>query len=106
LFAADEADPGTLAAWKTRAEAAMAGHGQVHVITRGHLPTTPTEGVLADVRSEAHNRYGVRRPSLYLIRPDKYVGLRHDAIDFAPVLEYFRNLMGVRKPDTTTALTG
>ena len=106
VFAADETDPATLAAWKARAEEAIAGHGQVHVITRGHLPTAPTEGVFADVRSEAHNRYGVRRPSLYLIRPDKYVGHRDDAIAFAPVLEYFRRLTGERKPATPSALTG
>ncbi|MFI7118487.1 FAD-dependent monooxygenase [Amycolatopsis sp. NPDC049868] len=94
LFAADESDPGTLAAWKTEAEQIMAGHGQVLIITRGHLPATPTDGVFADVRSEAHNRYGVRRPSLYLIRPDKYVGHRDDDIDFTPVRHYFRTLRG------------
>jgi 2-polyprenyl-6-methoxyphenol hydroxylase-like FAD-dependent oxidoreductase len=106
VFTADESDPSTLTAWKARAEETMAGHGQVHVITRGHLPTAPTEGVFADVRSEAHNRYGVRRPSLYLIRPDKYVGHRQDAVDFALVLEYFRRLTGERKPATPSALTG
>jgi 2-polyprenyl-6-methoxyphenol hydroxylase-like FAD-dependent oxidoreductase len=92
LFAADETDPGALTAWKAQAEQVMAGHGHVLVITRGHLPTAPAEGVLADLRSEAHNRYGVRRPSLYLIRPDKYVGHRNDDVGFAPVREYFRAL--------------
>jgi 2-polyprenyl-6-methoxyphenol hydroxylase-like FAD-dependent oxidoreductase len=92
LFAADETDPDTLTAWKAEAEQAMAGHGEVTIITRGHLPTAPVDGVLADLRSEAHNRYGVRRPSLYLIRPDKYVGHRNDDIGFAPVRHYFETL--------------
>ncbi|MEO3872122.1 hypothetical protein ABGB18_25180 [Nonomuraea sp. B12E4] len=71
----------------------MAGHGEVHLLTRGHLPPVP--GALADLRSEAHNRYGVRRPSLYVIRPDKYVGYRGDAVDLAPVTDYFRTLTGI-----------
>jgi hypothetical protein len=67
----------------------MAGHGQVHLITRCHLPPVATDGVFADLRSDAHNRYGVRRPSLYLIRPDKYVGHRNDTMDFISIREYF-----------------
>jgi hypothetical protein len=31
----------------------------------------------------------VRRPSLYLIRPDKYVGFRGDRVDFTSVSDYF-----------------
>lgn len=98
LFAADEYRPTTLIGWKRRAEEAMAGRGHVHLITRCHLPSAPTEGVLADVQSAAHNRYGVRRPSLYLIRPDKYIGHRNDTIDFATVHAYFSAL--VARPDT------
>ncbi|MFI6537998.1 FAD-dependent monooxygenase [Nonomuraea sp. NPDC050547] len=92
LFAADTTDPTTLAAWQASAHEAMAGHGEVHLITRGHLPPDPLDGVFADLRSEAHNRYGVRRPSLYLIRPDKYVGFRGDDLGLTPVHDYFRAL--------------
>jgi hypothetical protein len=88
LFTCDETDPATLTAWKDEAEKVMAGHGQVLIVTRGHLPAAPTEGTFADLRSEAHNRYGVRRPSLYLIRPDKYVAHRTDEIDFTAVQRY------------------
>jgi hypothetical protein len=84
----------------------MAGHGQVLIITRGHLPTTPTDGVFADVRSEAHNRYGVRRPSIYLIRPDKYIGHRNDDIDLPPVRDYFRTLGGEPGRSTVSAVVG
>ncbi|TQM05892.1 FAD-dependent monooxygenase [Pseudonocardia kunmingensis] len=98
LFAADEADARTLTAWKAAAEEVMAGHGQVLLVTRGHLPTAPVEAVFADVRSEAHNRYGVRRPSLYLIRPDKYVAHRVDDVDLAAVRRYFQVLAGAPAP--------
>jgi 2-polyprenyl-6-methoxyphenol hydroxylase-like FAD-dependent oxidoreductase len=94
LFAADEGDADTLASWKVEADEVMAGHGQVHLITRGHLPTSPTDAVFADLRSEAHNRYGVRHPSLYVIRPDKYVGHRTNDIDLLSVRHYFRTLTG------------
>ena len=106
LFAAGESDPATLAAWKVEAERVMDGHGQVLIITRGHLPTTPTNGVFADVRSEAHNRYGVRRPSTYLIRPDKYVGHRDDDIDFPRVRDYFRTLVRGSGRSTENAVAG
>ncbi|MBF8187423.1 FAD-dependent monooxygenase [Nonomuraea sp. K274] len=92
LFGADTTDPGILAVWQAAAREVMDGHGDVHLVTRGHLPPGPAEGIYADPRSEAHNRYGVRRPSLYVIRPDKYVGYRGDQVDFAPVTDYFRVL--------------
>ncbi|MEO3803027.1 hypothetical protein [Nonomuraea sp. B1E8] len=92
LFAADTTDPDALEAWRSAACAAMAGYGEAHLITRGHLPHGLTGGVAADPRSQAHNRYGVRRRSLYLIRPDKYVGYRGDSADLAAVHDYFRAL--------------
>ncbi|MFI6577960.1 FAD-dependent monooxygenase [Nocardiopsis sp. NPDC050513] len=92
VFAADVIDPPTLNAWAADARAAMGGYGRVHLVTRGHLPSEPREGVLADVRSRAHGRYGVHRPSLYLVRPDKYVAHRSDTVDFAPVRRYLRAL--------------
>ncbi|GAB2512961.1 FAD-dependent monooxygenase [Nocardiopsis aegyptia] len=97
LFAADVADPAVLRSWADAGRAAMGGYGRVHVVVRGHLPAEPVEGVVADLRGEAHNRYGVRRPSLYLVRPDKYVGYRADGIDTAPVRDYFRALAEVRE---------
>jgi hypothetical protein len=60
--------------------------------------------VFADLRSEAHNRYGVRGPSVYVIRPDKYVGYRADEIDFAGVRDYLRRLASA--PDRHTAGAG
>ncbi|SDK31475.1 FAD-dependent monooxygenase [Nonomuraea jiangxiensis] len=97
LFAADLTDPAALAGWQAAARRVMAGHGEVHLVTRGHLPPAAgpgMDGALADLRSDAHNRYGVRRPSLYVIRPDNYVGYRADDADLTPVTGYFRTLTG------------
>jgi 2-polyprenyl-6-methoxyphenol hydroxylase-like FAD-dependent oxidoreductase len=92
LFAADTTDPAALAAWRSAARTAMAGRGEALVITRGHLPPGPAAGIAADLRSEAHNRYGVRRPSLYIVRPDKYIGYRGDSVDFTAANDYFHAL--------------
>jgi 2-polyprenyl-6-methoxyphenol hydroxylase-like FAD-dependent oxidoreductase len=89
VFAADESNSDTVREWKRQAEEVMAGHGHVHLITRCHLAIIPTDGAFADVRSDAHDRYGVQRPSLYLIRPDNYVGYRNDTMDFAAIGGYF-----------------
>ncbi|GGP06030.1 hypothetical protein LDL08_18205 [Nonomuraea glycinis] len=75
-----------------RAQVLTAAYAAHPTRSRGHLPHDLMDGVFADLRSEAHNRYGVRRPSLYLIRPDKYVGFRGDSLDFARVTDYFRAL--------------
>jgi 2-polyprenyl-6-methoxyphenol hydroxylase-like FAD-dependent oxidoreductase len=109
LFTCDETDPATLTAWQDEAEKVMAGHGQVLIVTRGHLPAAPTEGIFADLRSEAHNRYGVRRPSLYLIRPDKYVAHRTDEIAFTSVQQYLGRLGSgstQRHPDALAPAAG
>jgi 2-polyprenyl-6-methoxyphenol hydroxylase-like FAD-dependent oxidoreductase len=92
LFAADMIDSASLEAWAAAGRKAVGDHGQVHVVTRGHLPSEPVDGAMADRRGEAHNRYGVRRPSLYLVRPDKYVAYRADDTDLAPVYDYFQAL--------------
>ncbi|MGX7669593.1 FAD-dependent monooxygenase [Plantactinospora sp. DSM 117369] len=86
LFAGDTTDRSALASWRAAAGQAMRGRGSVHLVTRSR------QGFLTDPRSEAHNRYGVRRPSVYLLRPDKYVGFRTDTVDFGLVDGYFRRL--------------
>lgn len=92
LFTAEESNSDIVSGWRHDAEEIMAGRGAVHVITRCHLPVVPTTGVYADVRSDVHDRYGVQRPSLYLIRPDKYIGYRSDTINFDAIADYFRRI--------------
>jgi hypothetical protein len=66
------------------------------MITRVHVPPDAPREALADPRGEAHRRYGVRRPSLYLVRPDNYIAYRRDSIDLAPVHDYFDQTLGLR----------
>ena len=92
VFAADTGDSETLTSWKTEAELAMIGLGRVHIITRVHRPRTPADGIFVDLHNQAHNRYGVRRPSIYLTRPDKYIAHRSDTIEFGAIADYVRTL--------------
>ena len=90
VFTADIGDPRTLESWRSYAEDAMGTAGTVSIITRGHVRPSGPAQTLCDLRSEAHNRYGVRVPSLYLIRPDKYIGYRSDSLNFAAVTDHLR----------------
>ncbi|SDL08105.1 2-polyprenyl-6-methoxyphenol hydroxylase [Glycomyces sambucus] len=94
VFAADTSDPELLTAWRDEARDAMGDFGPVHLLTRVHLPRAIEDDALVDRRNEAHNRYGARRPSMYLIRPDQYIGYRTDTVDFTPIRDYFRTLTG------------
>jgi 2-polyprenyl-6-methoxyphenol hydroxylase-like FAD-dependent oxidoreductase len=51
--------------------------------------------VLRDPKQRTHISYGVSTPSLYLIRPDGYVGSRRDAGDEAELVEYLRRQYGI-----------
>lgn len=94
VFAADTSDPEVLTAWRNEAQDAMGDFGRVHILTRVHIPQAVEDDTLVDRHNEAHNRYGARRPSMYLIRPDQYIGYRSDNVDFAPIRDYFRTLTG------------
>lgn len=94
VFAADTSDPEILTAWEREARNAVGDLGRVHLLTRVHIPHAVEEGTLVDRHNEAHNRYGAHRPSMYLIRPDQYIGYRSDTTDFAPIRDYFRTLTG------------
>jgi 2-polyprenyl-6-methoxyphenol hydroxylase-like FAD-dependent oxidoreductase len=51
--------------------------------------------VLNDPRQRAHVSYGASTPSLYLIRPDGYVGFRCHAGDEAELVDYLQRHYGV-----------
>ena len=42
-----------------------------------------------DTAATVHHRYGAGVPSVYVIRPDGYIGFRGLGSDPLPVLEYF-----------------
>ncbi|PSN14953.1 hypothetical protein C7293_09410 [filamentous cyanobacterium CCT1] len=51
--------------------------------------------ILLDVDGEAHRRYGVQQPSLYLIRPDGYIGYRCQSIAIETLKTYLTQVVGL-----------
>ena len=96
LFSGASPDPATLstlndlsARLNTVADASL--RTTVIVQSGGMSTPGPAAGLsLADSEGEAHRRYGVSGPRLYLVRPDGYVGFRggpQDAPDLAAYLD-------------------
>lgn len=50
------------------------------------------EIVLLDPDQEAHKTYGAKAESLYLVRPDGYIGFRSQAAEAEPLIEYLDRL--------------
>jgi hypothetical protein len=48
--------------------------------------------VLQDVSGTLHKQYGANAESLYLIRPDGYIGFRSQPVAVEPLLEYLSHL--------------
>ena len=48
--------------------------------------------MLLDADGALHSLYGARTESLYLIRPDGYVGFRSQPADEDPLLDYLRTV--------------
>jgi 2-polyprenyl-6-methoxyphenol hydroxylase-like FAD-dependent oxidoreductase len=56
---------------------------------------------LFDLDEQAHRRFKVREPLLFLIRPDGYVGFRAPLEDVRALLAYLRRVLSVAAPPTT-----
>jgi 2-polyprenyl-6-methoxyphenol hydroxylase-like FAD-dependent oxidoreductase len=59
---------------------------------------TPQDGyhVLGD-SGMAHASYHVEEPTLFIVRPDGYIGLRTEAGNWSGVTEYFEKIMGAER---------
>ncbi|PRX96216.1 FAD-dependent monooxygenase [Allonocardiopsis opalescens] len=105
LFAGRAPRPGelrSLAALAARTERATAGRVRGYLVIAGErAPAEPAEetAVLLDPSGELHDAYGARRPALYLIRPDGYIGLRTRPDDTDGLRDYLRLLLGAPAPD-------
>jgi 2-polyprenyl-6-methoxyphenol hydroxylase-like FAD-dependent oxidoreductase len=60
------------------------------LITSSTTTTYPTEKLYYDIDEIAHKRFGVREPSLLLVRPDNYVAIRCSASDINEILTYLK----------------
>jgi hypothetical protein len=60
--------------------------------------------VLNDPGQRTHVTYGATTPSLYLIRPDGYVGFRCHAVDAAELVNYLQRHYGIEASTSAVAL--
>lgn len=58
------------------------------VLTDGHEGKGVEDHMLFDLDEEAHRRYGVKRPLLFLVRPDGHVGLKVRPAQFEVLVRY------------------
>ena len=73
---------------------AVATHGIVGRHPMGALADL-TERRSVDVEGVAHERYGLRGPGYYLVRPDGHVALRAASLDVAPLREHLDHVLRV-----------
>jgi len=88
------AAPKALTGIGTRAHAATDGLVTPLVITTDSTDGSDDVIVLRDPNQRTHVSYGASTPSLYLIRPDGYVGSRCQASDEAELVDYLRRNHG------------
>jgi 2-polyprenyl-6-methoxyphenol hydroxylase-like FAD-dependent oxidoreductase len=75
------------------------------VITTDNNPTAGDDfHVLSDPGQRTHVSYGISTPSLYLIRPDGYVGFRCHAVDDADLVNYLQRHYGIEVSTSVEAL--
>lgn len=100
-----EADTKALVAIGRRVRAATAGLVTPTVITSDNT-TTPGDDVyvLNDPGQRTHVSYGATTPSLYLIRPDGYVGFRCHAVDEAELVDFLQRHYGIEASTSAEVL--
>jgi hypothetical protein len=89
------ADAKALAAIGKRVCAATDGLVIPLVITTDNTSGPDDVIVLRDPEQRTHVAYGVSTPTLYLIRPDRYVGSRRHTADEAELLDYLQRNYGI-----------
>ncbi|MFE7752203.1 FAD-dependent monooxygenase [Streptomyces sp. NPDC057428] len=95
----------------SRAAAALAERFPRHlravtVLSADSRPTGAEPGPLTDAEGHAHRDYAVDGDTLFLIRPDGYVGLRATEPDEARLLDYLSRLLPVRQDAVRPATEG
>jgi 2-polyprenyl-6-methoxyphenol hydroxylase-like FAD-dependent oxidoreductase len=97
LFAGSQATDTTYQYLQTIADKTARRHGQTvatHFVVLHEVPPQlqGRSEVLVDPRGELHHRYGATIESLYLIRPDGYVGFRSQPADCEVLQSYLAKL--------------
>jgi 2-polyprenyl-6-methoxyphenol hydroxylase-like FAD-dependent oxidoreductase len=101
------ADTESLAAIGQRVRAATDGRVIPTVITTDNTTSCDDDvNVLNDPKQRTHVSYGVSTPSLYLIRPDGYVGFRCHVDDEAELINYLQRHYSIVAPARTLRSAG
>lgn len=61
------------------------------ILTSSTITTYPIQNLYYDIDELAHKRYGIKEPTLLLIRPDNYVGLRCSPSNTDVMITYLKN---------------
>jgi 2-polyprenyl-6-methoxyphenol hydroxylase-like FAD-dependent oxidoreductase len=86
----------TLAKIRNGIVSPFSNHVVCHLISTGKSTSTPSTAngsVLHDENGSLHHRYGVSRQSLYLIRPDGYVGFRSQPADLEKLNQHITKVL-------------
>ena len=86
------ADPGAVAELAGGLEATHGGSTAVGAVFG--FSTRSGEAALGRIDADAAERLGIDGVTVLAIRPDRYVGLRHDGTDPEAVDRYFESLTG------------
>ena len=86
------ADPGAVAELVEGLDATHRGSSTVDAVFG--FSTRPDGGELGRIDEEVAERLGIDGVTVLAIRPDRYVGLRHDGTDSEAVERYFESLTG------------
>ena len=99
-----QADYARLASVARRVEEEFGEGFEARVVVSTNTPPAGLDrGMLLDPSGQAHEIYGAKAESLYLIRPDGYVGFRGRPAEAEPLLEYLHHL---HFPDDTKPVSG
>lgn len=60
------------------------------VITSSTTATYPIEGLYYDIDEVAHKRYGIKQPTIFLVRPDNYVAVRCNTSNTNEIVLYLK----------------
>ena len=92
-----EADYGAFLSLATPLEAQYGASVQIFLVVPAAVPpanlaSSDGERILLDAERYLHEKYGVSHPTIYLLRPDTFVGFRGTLRDSDALLKYLKNV--------------
>jgi hypothetical protein len=91
----DQAMPLTLSALAASSVTKFGGEIKPHIVVKSTQHAEPLgrdTSILIDQGGEIHRTYGALKPSMFLIRPDGYIGMRSDAPKDTALAKYLNRI--------------